>query len=130
MVLGVVLACALLAICAAASSAYASGGFGIERFSLTATEEDSSADTQAGSHPHALTLETTLAPVTGSHEVRDLDVELPSGLIVDPRAVPQAGAVGEVEMMAAASRCPRPCTTRRQPRENWVGLVSGSKVSK
>ena len=101
MVLGVVLACALLAICAAASSAYASGGFGIERFSLTATEEDSSADTQAGSHPHALTLETTLAPVTGSHEVRDLAFELPSGLIVDPRAVPQAGAVGEVEMMAA-----------------------------
>lgn len=101
MVLGVVLACALLAMCAAASSAYASGGFGIERYALTATEEGGAVDTQAGSHPHALTLETTLAPGMDSHEVKSLAFELPPGLIVDPHAVSQSGAVGEVEMMVA-----------------------------
>jgi hypothetical protein len=98
---GIVLACALLVASVATSSAYASGGFGIERYSLTATEEGGAPDTQAGSHPHALTLETALFPGTASHEVKNLDFELPSGLIVDPRTVPQTGAVGEVQMMAA-----------------------------
>ncbi len=98
---GIALACVLLVALVATSSAYASGGFGIERYGLTATGEGGAPDTQAGSHPHALTLETVLAPGTGSHEVKSLAFELPPGLIVDPRAVPQAGAIGEVQMMAA-----------------------------
>jgi hypothetical protein len=98
---GIALACALLVASVATSNAYASGAFGIERYALTATEKGGSADTQAGSHPYALTLETALAPGTGSHEVKDLAFELPSGLVVNPRAVPHAGAVAEVEIMAA-----------------------------
>ncbi len=110
----VALTCALLVASAAASSAYASASFGVERYSLTATEEGGAADTQAGSHPHALTLETVLAPGTGSHEVKNLAFELPPGLIINPSVVPNctvsefvggmcagATAVGEVRMGVA-----------------------------
>jgi hypothetical protein len=100
----VALACALLAVCASASRSYASAGFGIERYGLTATEENSSADIQAGSHPHELTAEAVLEPNahnTGADEVKNLDFELPAGLIVDPAAVAQDEAVGSVQIGVA-----------------------------
>jgi hypothetical protein len=102
--LGAALACALLLISVAASRAYASTGFGIERYSLTATNEDGSADTQAGSHPYALTVEAALEPnvdSTSADEVKSLDFELPPGLIVDPAGVSQNNAVGTVQMSMA-----------------------------
>lgn len=97
----VALACALLAVCASASRSYASAGFGIERYGLTATEENSSADIQAGSHPHELTAEAVLEPNahnTGADEVKNLDFELPAGLIVNPATVAQDEVVGSVQM--------------------------------
>jgi hypothetical protein len=79
---GLLVVCVLLVTGVAASNAYASAGFGIERYALTATEEDSSADTQAGSHAYELTAEAALEPNahnTSADEVRSLDFELPPG---------------------------------------------------
>ena len=113
---GIALACALLVASVATSSAYASGGFGIERYALTATEENSSADTQAGSHPYELRAEAALKPSvhTSPNEVKNLDFELPPGLVLDPSVVPNCtasefaggtcpgtAAVGEVRMSVA-----------------------------
>jgi hypothetical protein len=89
-----VAACALLVACAGASSAQASPGFGIERYSLTATNEDASADTQAGSHPHELTAEAVLDfKAQSSIEVRNLNFELPPGLNLNLAAVPHCSFV-------------------------------------
>src|SRR6202042_2620717 len=87
-----VLASVLLLALAASSSAYASTGFGIERYSLSATNEDGSTDTQAGSHPYELTAEADLnANMQVGSEVKNLTFELPPGLIIDGAAVTHCG---------------------------------------
>jgi uncharacterized repeat protein (TIGR01451 family) len=80
------------------SSAEASFGFlsGSAGFADSLTEADGSAATQAGSHPYALTVETrfpagdpggVLRNAAGGH-VRDLHVDLPKGMVVNPFATP------------------------------------------
>jgi len=91
--LGVASICALLLLSVGASSVYASTGFGIERYSLTATNEDGSADTQAGSHLYELTAEAKLDAGTQGSEVRNLTFELPPGLILDAGAVARCGFI-------------------------------------
>lgn len=101
---GAALACALLLASVAASRADASTGFGIERYSLSATNEGGSADTQAGSHPYELTVEAALEPnldSTSNDEVKNLDFDLPPGLVIDPDGVPQNNAVGTVQISVA-----------------------------
>ena len=93
--------CALLVVSLVASSAYASSGFGIERYGLTATEEGGSMDAQAGSHPHELSAEAALEPNahgTSADEVRNLDFALPPGLMINSTAVPTGNAVGMAQI--------------------------------
>jgi hypothetical protein len=91
---------------ACGASAYASSGFGIERYALSANEEGGAADTQAGSHPHELTVEAALSPYAHdvyADEVKDLDFELPPGMVIDPAAVTSDSAVGTVQMTIAGT---------------------------
>jgi hypothetical protein len=101
----VALLCATLLVAivtVGAADAYTPPGFGIARYSVAATEESGSADTQAGSHPYELTLEAGLDPsahdADTEEEARNLDFELPAGLTVDPAAVSQDGVVGSMQM--------------------------------
>jgi uncharacterized repeat protein (TIGR01451 family) len=73
--------------------------FGLSYFNAEATAEDGEADTQAGSHPFELT--TSLAFNIASREPgggeaplpnaapKDVEVELPPGLVGDPSAMPR-----------------------------------------
>jgi len=75
-------------------------GFGLAGWDGWASNADGSLDTQAGSHPYLLTLNTTFAvdefeeggepaiePAGG--ELRDVEVRLPPGMVVNPTAVPE-----------------------------------------
>jgi uncharacterized repeat protein (TIGR01451 family) len=78
--------------------------FGLSFFDVDIAEESGEADTQAGSHPYELTAELAFnvsarevpSPVNGGAEspladasAKDLEVELPPGLVGAPNAVPQ-----------------------------------------
>jgi hypothetical protein len=82
-------------------------GFGIEQFDLSATNEDGSPDTQAGSHPYQVTATFGLNQQAGLVEdlsgglgpaplpvtpAKDLQFELPPGLLGNPTAFPQCTA--------------------------------------
>ena len=89
---GVVVACALVLVCAAvsATSSASAAGFGIERYSLTATEGGGSEDTKAGSHPYELTADVAVA--RDGDLIDDLRLELPTGVVLDAQAVQRCAA--------------------------------------
>ncbi len=83
-------------VLAGSSPAMASSSFGFHTFEVSLTNADGTPDTQAGSHPFAETYtfelnselrEAVLVPAGG--EVKNLDVNLPPGVIGDPNAMPQ-----------------------------------------
>ena len=85
-------------VLAGSSPAMASSSFGFHSFEVSLTNADGTPDTQAGSHPYAetYTFELNNAPNTegfpelpGGKEVKDLEVNLPPGMIGDANAVPQ-----------------------------------------
>ena len=83
------LGCALLATVGAAP---AMANFGITSFSNTLTNQDTTPDTQAGSHPYDMTTSMTFTQQSSgavSENVKDVSVGLPPGLIGNPNATPK-----------------------------------------
>ncbi len=82
---------------------------GIPGFGITPYAEDGTAETQAGGHPHVLSINLNVstqvngeAPAGADGGQRDVYTYLPHGLIVNPTATPRR--CGEVEMEAFS--CP------------------------
>ena len=82
---------------------------GIPGFAMTPYAEDGTAETQAGGHPHVLSVNLNFASlrrgglIAGADGgVRDIYTYLPKGLIINPTATPRR--CGEVEMEAYS--CP------------------------
>lgn len=93
------LTAAIVALAAALASATpAWAGFGLAEehgFEVSITNQDGTPDTQAGSHPFAYTTSLELATEgkggtihSAGGDTRDIEVQLPPGLVGDPGAVP------------------------------------------
>lgn len=86
--------------------------FGVQRYELRPENEDGSLDTQAGSHPFALIttlgLNTAFQPGVVKSEAlpKDLQVNLPPGLVGNPNAVPQCTAAQFTTMIQEGNLCP------------------------
>src|ERR1039458_7288202 len=79
------LVCTLVILALAAAPAMAE--YGLQRFALSATNENGTPDLQAGSHPYALT-NTFLLNLPAEGNLKDVRLELPPGLVGDPNATP------------------------------------------
>jgi hypothetical protein len=101
------------------SSATPAFGFlaGAAGFSASLTGPDGSPDTQAGSHPFQLTVgfgvpSTRTTPphgngiLVGAGHLRDLQANLPRGVIVNPRATPVRCTETELESDTSGGGCP------------------------
>ena len=98
----------LLALLALAPAAHAE--FGLNSLDATFTAEDGSPSMQAGSHPFAwtTTVKTNVEGILPSGgTAKDLTVDLPPGLIVNPTATPRCSAVDFSNVDAfGQSACP------------------------
>lgn len=100
---------AVLMACAAPAAAQAA--FGVQSFEGSWLNAEGSADTLAGSHPASVTVGfefSTTQSSTGATEpegnAKDIEVELPAGLIGNPAAIPHCT---QAEMFQSASpECP------------------------
>jgi hypothetical protein len=91
-------------------------GFGLAPgaagFSGAITSTDGAPATQAGSHPYELrtSLSLSTVPPEGSlfpaGNLRDLTVNLPRGVVVDPTATPVKCAEAELEARGGVAQCP------------------------
>jgi len=104
-------------MCIFASPAWASEAFGVESFasSIASNAEDNAAG-QAGSHPYALTTAIVFDHVVTAMEEpprvrtygdpKDIEVNLPQGLTIDPRATEARCTEAELESRQESSGCP------------------------
>ena len=83
---------AFLVLAASPAAAQADFGFIPGSTTLSAENRDGTLATQAGSHPYAFTfhfaLKTTSGGQTEGGAMRDLIMDLPAGLVGNPRAIP------------------------------------------
>jgi hypothetical protein len=103
---GVGMALALAALCMAMPAQAAEFGFTAQGVTAAATNRDGTPDTQAGSHPYDLSTQIevnserveeveptfgdeTMLRVPAGGDVKDIEVNLPPGLVGDPGTVPQ-----------------------------------------
>ena len=112
-----------LLLCATPAGAQDSG-FGLKNLAVTFTEEDGSPASalKAGSHPYAITttldVNTTEDPVLGQipiNAIKDLEIELPPGLVADPGAVPTCSSA---VFLASADSTGPPC-----PNDTVLGIT-------
>ena len=105
------------AMCIFATPALASETFGVESFESKITSDAEGAlATQAGSHPYALTTAITFDHVVTAIEQpprvrtygdpKDIEVNLPAGVIVDPRATEARCTEAELESGQESAACP------------------------
>jgi hypothetical protein len=87
--------------------------FGLQRFALSARNENGTPDIQAGSHPWALT-NTFVLKLEGGR-LRDLKLELPPGFVGDPNATPHCTYQQFVKISQEQNECPN---------ETAIGLSS------
>jgi hypothetical protein len=84
----------------------AEADFGIKSLSVTALDEDGFFDLQAGSHPHEWTLAFEMNQDSEGHPegvLRDLFVELPTGMSGNPLAVPRCS---QIDFDGQTPQCP------------------------
>jgi hypothetical protein len=87
----------LVAAASMVSASSALADFGLEQFSVAATNQNGSPDVQAGSHPYGLTTTFTfnqpsLAGISQG-TLKDARLELPPGFVGDPDATPKCAYV-------------------------------------
>ena len=87
--------------------------FGVQGFDGAISNQDGTADTQAGSHPYALTTSLDfgakvdpLGAPSPDGNVKDIAVNLPPGLIGDPTAVAQCAQKDLFDVATFKSGCP------------------------
>jgi hypothetical protein len=109
---GVLAACfALLTVVLGATPAQAT--YGINSFDVTFTNSDGTADTQAGSHPFAMTtsfrVNNSEDPLVPDGDLKDLIVEQVKGFIGNPKTMPKCKTIDfitRVEGAPSQSECP------------------------
>jgi hypothetical protein len=98
--------------------------FGVTSFKVSATNADGSVDREAGSHPYEVTSRITLSSSNVNGEVdpagavKDVELDLPVGLLGDPAAVPQCPQSllpGIQTGLQSESQCPA---------DTQIGMVS------
>ncbi len=108
----VLLASLLATLAFTAAPAMAEFEFGLQRFAISARNQDGTPDVQAGSHPYALTTTFVLnqpAPQSEADnaELKDVRLELPPGFVGDPTAVPRCSYQAFVTILQnGESSCP------------------------
>ena len=93
-------ALSLLAVAGLASATPAHAEFGLQRFAISARNQNGTPDVQAGSHPYALTttfvlnqppcvIEESKRTCVPEGNIKDTRVELPPGFVGNPNATPR-----------------------------------------
>jgi hypothetical protein len=72
-------------------AAQASFGFlpGVEGFTAAAVNQNATPTTQAGTHPYAFKAQLGFETDAGAEDLRDLELRLPPGLLLNPTAIPE-----------------------------------------